>query len=1056
MSWRSVILLFGSPHGFRTRKRTGIFEGPNCFHFDYLPICRHDALTRFSSFACDIRVLAVGVGGGKSNMVLDLPIQRQMVLSNVKANYVNLTTCFSDDSDSIQLGFICHFDKAKEIQLSDHPELTNNSPGGSPRLALNVLNSVAIGIYCMNLEGQCTYCNLRCLDLLGFQDASELLNKNIHRLIHYKQRDGSEYPVDECKVLDALSSGQGVHCDQEVYWRKDGSRFDAEYWSYLLEENGAMVGAVVSFVDISLRREENAYRNQLARLVESSYDAILSKDLDGIITSWNRGATEIYGFDLEEAIGQPISIILPENQTTEEPEITDAVRKGVQLEQFGVKRRRKNGQVCDISLTVSPIFNADGQLIGSSSIERDVTQQRLSQDDILRAKNAAEHAESLANAANRSRAEFLANISHELRTPMNAILGMLQLALDEPMDPTLSDYLKTAKMSADSLLELVNEILDFSKIESGKFEIVNLPFNLRATINAAAKALSPLASEKGLELFCEIDSNVPTSLIGDRRRIKQIVNNLLSNAVKFTQTGEVVIKVAQVRRLPQEVRLRFAASDTGIGIAAEDRERIFSPFAQADMSSTREHHGTGLGLSICSALISLMGGQLQLDSEIGKGSTFSFELSLPVDEESQPTDRFPPELVGDLKVLIVDDNPTNLRILEKIFVGWSMQPIVAESAMQAMRILDEMTDQNDKIAIALVDGQMPGTDGFELAEMIAQKHAAGNPPVVIMQSPADLATYAEKKHSAPVANYLNKPISHSELLDTVVETLDLFTYHPHKEQRKIPRRQQSKPLNILLVEDLPANQKVAKAILEKRGHRVVAVSNGRLAADRVQSGDDNFDVILMDIQMPVMDGFQATAAIRALPDPDVSRTPIIAMTAHAMQGDREACLAAGMDAYVAKPLDAKRLIEISEAIALRPEFLNDSVRVAATRKKNKASRDAEFGKQFELVNLESSVNRLGGDQELFKEFVIIFREDAPQLLQRMVTAIEESRPKDLEKSAHALKGLISNFGASPCVELAQRLENAGKQNDIASIQQELPRFKNLYQQLWTELAGFVQ
>ncbi len=922
---------------------------------------------------------------------------------------------------------------------------------------LNILDTVAEGIYCVNLQGQCTYCNASCLKLLRFDHQQELLGRNMHDLIHHTRRDGITYPVSECKIFQAYLNDRQVHVDDEVFFRKDGTRFDAEYWSYSLKEDGHITGAVVSFVDISVRRQEAAYRSYLARLVESSNDAIFSKDINGRITSWNYGATRIYGYDPEEAIGQTAAeLILPPGRSEEEPEIQRAVREGSELRQFDVKRRRKNGEICDISLTISPIFNADGEHIGSSFVERDNTERRRSRDELLKAKTAAEHAETLANAANRSRAEFLATVSHELRTPMNAILGMLQLTLDEKLDPTLRDYLKTARASADSLLQLVNELLDFSKIESGKFEIAHLPFKLRETVDSAAKALAARASEKDLEILCEIDPDIPATVIGDGLRLQQVITNLLSNAIKFTDSGEVMVRVAWVRRLPDEVRLSFSVTDTGIGIRPEDRERIFSPFAQADMSLTRQQQGTGLGLSICRELLSLMGGTLKLESEVGKGSRFCFELTLPVVEQSTPSDKLPAGWVDNLKVLVVDDNASNLRILEKILVSWSMQPIVAESVEQALRILDEVESGGDDISLAIVDAMMPGVDGFTFAEKVALREQSGKPPVVIMQSAADLAVFADRKTNAPIANYLTKPVCQSELLDTVVDTLQLYDgpttmqLDPASEQNQLLR-----PLTVLVAEDLPANRKVVQAILEKRGHHVMIAPNGQVTVDLVRSHFETLDVVLMDVQMPVMDGFQATTAIRGLNEPRACEIPIVAMTAHAMQGDREVCLAGGMDAYIAKPLDAGQLVNLVEAIVHSPgtvRELEDHVGEASAATIPPTSTESEL----HLLELDSAVNRLGGDQELFREFAAIFMQDAPALLDQIETSIDNGNHEQLAKSAHALKGLMMNFGARPCVQLALQFEHAGRERRTESMAAQLQQLGQLYEQLRKELAPFVK
>lgn len=927
----------------------------------------------------------------------------------------------------------------------------------------NILNSVAEGIFCVDLSGKCIFCNSRCLELLGFESEEDLLNEKMHDVMHYRHRDGSAYQFEDCKICQSYDRNQNVHVQDEVFFRKDGTRFDAEYWSRPICESGQVVGAVVTFHDISLRRAEASHQLHLARLVESSQDAILGRDLDGKIISWNEGAERIYGYKAEEALHQTVQeIILPPDRRVEEAEIGKAIQEGKELTQFEVKRRRKNGEVIDISLSISPVFNADSELVGTSSVERDITESRKSQDAILRAMTAAEHAEDIANKANKSRADFLANVSHELRTPMNAILGMLNLAMEEKLESTVSDYLTVAKTSADSLLELVNELLDFAKIESGNFDISHEEFSLREIVDTAAKALAPRASEKGLEILCEVDTNVPACVVGDCRRIHQVLTNLLSNATKFTEKGEIVVEVHLVRQLLSESRLRFSVLDTGIGIAKEDQENILLPFQQADMSSTRQQHGTGLGLSICRELVSLMGGKLQLESQIGSGSRFWFELSLPISDGTTPADQLPADLVRDLKVLIVDDNPTNLRILEKTFVSWSMQPVVTGDAEQALRVINELDTKGHEVAIILVDCLMPRVDGFEFAKQLTDQKGDDCPPIVMMQSASDLALYSDRKSTAPVTQYLTKPISQSELLNTVVNVLDLYSHDAHQANWKSimgsDPAKQMRPLRILLVEDLPANQKVAKTILEKRGHAVTTAHNGRNAIEQLSNSGETFDVILMDVQMPVMDGLQATTAIRGMEDEFVANVPIIAMTAHAMQGDRESCLAAGMDAYLSKPLDAKQLVDLTESI-VENSAAPDVDRSEASRRNPQSQmesrvqsrRGEDVKTKIELVEYNASMKRLGDDESLFTEFIEIFLSDSPELMEQIFAAIQNLDLPQLEKSAHALKGLISNFGAKPCCDLALSLEMAGRSGTLTNLTEDWTELRDKYRQLCNEL-----
>jgi PAS domain S-box-containing protein len=836
----------------------------------------------------------------------------------------------------------------------------------------------------------------------------------------------------------------------------DGSSIDVEYWSRALRgKDGTQVGVVVTFVDTSDNNHQEAHRNFLARVVESSSDGIISKDLEQNIVTWNNGATKIYGYEAEEMLGKSSSILQLDDHDDEEFEISEAIRRGDEIEQYETKRKTKHGEVCDISLTVFPVFDKSANIIGSASIDRDISDRRKTHNELIHAKSAAELAESRANAANRSRAEFLANISHELRTPMNAIIGMIQLSLEESLEPTIEDYLSTAKNSANALLELVNELLDFSKIEAGKFEISPEPFSVFETVEEVARSLSAKAGEKGLELFCEVQNEIATPLIGDPRRLQQVVTNLVSNAIKFTEQGEVVITVKSISRSDDCQVIQFSVSDTGIGILEQDQERIFAPFAQADMSSTREHYGTGLGLSICKELLGLMESELELESEVGTGSCFSFEVELPIGDNNDSYERVPTELVKNQKVLIVDDNRTHLRILEKVFVNWSMQPITANSGEQAVRILKQKAQADVKISLALIDGMMPGMDGYELADRIHTDEALGKPATVIMHSPSELSALSEKKKEASVEAFVMKPVAQSDLMDAVIESLNLYEQPTGVDDLKASDDRLIKSLNVLLIEDLEANQKVAGAILRKRGHAVTFAHNGHVALEVLNSGEQIFDVILMDIQMPVMDGLQTTAAIRQLENADVSKLPIIAMTAHAMDEDREQCLAAGMDSYIPKPLDAKKLIWLTETVRHDPDrkYSSGKRRRPQPSLREKTMKELR-GSTSSLFEEVAALDRLQGDQELLLKFIDIFQDNSPVLMMEIESAIKTESAEDLEKKAHALKGLISNFGAKPCVELASSLERKGRNKKLAKSTAEFQELSRLYNRLRSELDDY--
>jgi PAS domain S-box-containing protein len=747
-----------------------------------------------------------------------------------------------------------------------------------------------------------------------------LINPAFSRIFGYTPEDCAGRGVRELIVPAegeaSFQENADVVLGGKIVWgtmtrkTKNGTLVYVESYAVPVYASGEQCGIVAVYQDVTQRvMAENALRQseEVFRMLSATAPVgIFQTDPLGTPVYVNARLTEITGITAEQSLANRWSdSIHPEDRARALERWSKAVQTGEDLmdEHRVVK---PDGEIVWVAVRARWARESDRRLQSFVGVIEDITAIRKAHEEMRQAKETAE-------VASRTKSEFLANMSHEIRTPLNGIVGMTDLALDTELTPEQREYLDTVKLSADALLTVINDILDFSKIEAGKIDLEALDFGIRDALETTMKTIAVRADEKGLELLCEIAPEVPEVVCGDFSRLRQIIVNLLGNAIKFTDEGEVALKVELESQTDSVCILHFVASDTGIGIPVEKQESIFDAFSQADNSTTRKYGGTGLGLSISVRLVAMMGGKIWVRSEVGRGSQFHFTVQMGV-ADSKPVEigsLAPPEILRGVKVLVVDDNSTNRRILEGMLKRWEMKSTSVDSGEAALSRLFEAQELDDPYALIVTDMHMPEMDGFTLIERIRQMRGF-SAAVVVMLTSAGHRGDAARCQELGISAYLLKPIRQSELREAMARVLGapakygaipLVTRYSMGDGRD-----PANILRVLLAEDNAVNQRLASRLLEKRGHIVQVVANGREALAVLEK--ETFDLIFMDVQMPEMDGFEATAAIRKKEQGSEVRQPIIALTAHAMKGDRERCVSAGMDGYLSKPIRAQELDEI--------------------------------------------------------------------------------------------------------------------------------------------------
>ncbi|HEX8596613.1 MAG TPA: CHASE domain-containing protein [Pseudomonas sp.] len=786
-----------------------------------------------------------------------------------------------------------------------------------------------------------------------------------------------------------------------------------------------MLCALISMSRTTQQRSQEIVSEQarLAAIVESSSDGIIGKDLNGVVTSWNKGAEQIFGFPAEKAVGQRLAaLIVPDTLQDQERDILARVGRGERVAHFETRRLHSSGRLVDVSVAVSPIHDSYGRVVGASKTVRDVSSQKVTQARIQALyadleRQVAERtgelllAKQQADSANAAKSSFLANMSHEIRTPLNGILGMLQLIRQTPLNFRQNDYASKAQSAARSLLALLNDILDFSKIEAGKLVLEPHTFGLEQMMRELGDVLTGNQGDKNVEVVFDLDPALPSVLLGDSLRLQQVLINLAGNALKFTLQGHVVVSVVELGRRQGHVKLRMSVSDTGIGISHEQQAHIFEGFTQAEASTTRRFGGSGLGLVICKRLVELMEGRLLVQSEPGQGSCFWFDIELGI---VQPValKASCPAAGRDIRVLVAEDNPVAAEVLMRTIssLGWKAD-LVCDGVQAVARVRDA-EQSSQPYDVVLMDWRMPEQDGLTAAMLIHADVQVTHQPVIIMITAygREILNDQAVLAGSSFINFLTKPLTPQQLGSAVQRALDGDADSSMVAPMGADAGRRLEGLRLLVVEDNELNRQVAAELLTAQGADVQLADGGVQGVQRALTTVPRFDAVIMDVQMPDIDGFEATRRIRA--HPDFSDLPILAMTANASPADRAQCLAAGMNEHVAKPIDLDQVVA---------QLLILTARQARTGLPRLAV-DGATASSLTIEAPSSILGRFGSDIRLFQRLLKTFRIDAEKQMSQLASLLEAPDRERTLAVLHALKGSAGSMGASAVHRHIRQLE----------------------------------
>jgi two-component system, sensor histidine kinase and response regulator len=863
------------------------------------------------------------------------------------------------------------------------------------------------------------------LNTYGF-DRSDVIGKSIVDLVRV---DESELGDDPLRAAALSQPWEGELLNR----KKDGTVFPIHLCiSPIHDDTGRTIALAGVAQDITERKSIEKEISMLAHAMQSVGEFIVITDLDGDILFVNDSALARYGYQRNELVGSHVSRL---HARQAKADLINEVRDSGKTSVWSgeLLSRQKDGAEFPISLSISQIEDEQRRSVALVGISQDITERKLAIEELREAKEAAE-------AANRAKSEFLANMSHEIRTPMNGIIGMTELALDTELTLEQREYLKLVKLSADSLLGVINDILDFSKIEAGKMELEMEEFNLPDAIDDVMKALGVRAEQKGLELAYYLRPGVPEVVVGDLGRLRQVLVNLVGNAIKFTDRGEVIVRVELEAHTDDELILHFGIRDTGIGIPLAKQKMIFESFTQADGSTTRKYGGTGLGLAISAQLTHLMGGSIWVESPVDlpgrkatPGSMFHVTARFGRPQQAIPASQTPQAALAGLPVLVVDDNATNRRILEVQLTNWNMNPVAVDGAVSAFKALADAEAQGSPFKLILMDFHMPETDGLELTEQI--KTRAGSEQLKIIMMSSSVHQNQARQKLVGVNAGLVKPVKAAELLG-VIRTV-LGAEQPVAVEPRRTRLTTSFPSRILVAEDSLVNQALIKLLLEKWGHLPCIAENGAETLALLES--EQFDMILMDLQMPELNGFEATSAIRNKEYDTDKHIPIIALTAHALKGDRERCIEAGMDDYVSKPIEPQLLFDVVERAAAKavPVFKQE-----------------DFDRR--VLDFDSLIRNFEGDVDLLRMLGRVFVDTSQQQMSVLVEAFERGDAEALARDAHAIRGSVANFRADAAVSAAVRLEQIARDGDLSLAGSALARLESEICRVVEDFQAFEQ